>query len=283
MRPTRVPRPGSGSLEKAFATLLLPSGFLALLCAATALAVLAGWRRAGRRLAALLLTGLGALMLLPLDDWLLLPLENRFPPPVRYPERVDGVVVLANGPKGRHLRARDEPSIDEPNERFTALVELATRFPHARLVFTGGSGRDDPEGASEAEAARVYYERLGFDTGRILFEDRARNTFENAKNSFELVRPKPGEVWLLVTSARDMPRAVGVFRALGWDVQPWPVDYITEGRFLPVRLQLSMGRRLVRMDVAAYEWYALVWYWWTGRLGELFPGPAAGPGGERGP
>lgn len=256
---------------------------MALLTVATALATLAGWRRTRRHLSALLLAALVALMLLPLDDWLLLPLENRFPLPVRYPERVDGVVVLGNGPKGRHLRARDEPSIDEPNERFTALVELATRFPHARLVFTGGSGRDDPEGASEAEAARVYYERLGFETKRIVFEDRARNTFENAKNSLELVRPKPGEVWLLVTSARDMPRAFGVFQALGWEVQPWPVDYITEGRFQPIRLQLSIGRRLVRMDVAAYEWYALAWYWWTGRITEPFPGPDTGAGGDREP
>lgn len=252
-----------------------------LLSAAVLLAVVSG--RSPRRLAALLLAVLAALVLLPLDEWLLLPLENRFPPPVRYPERVDGVVVLANGPKGRQLRARGEPSIDEPNERFTALVELATRFPRARLVFTGGSGRDDPEGASEAEAARVFYERLGFDTGRILFEDRARNTFENARNSLELVRPAAGEVWLLVTSARDMPRAFGVFRALGWEVRPWPVDYITEGRFVPVRPQLAVGRRLVRMDVAAYEWYALLWYWWSGRLGEPFPGPDPAPQGDGSP
>jgi uncharacterized SAM-binding protein YcdF (DUF218 family) len=263
------------------ASVLFPSALLVLLLGVALLAALAGRWRMARFAAVPALVSLGAVVLFPLDDWLLIPLENRFPLAERYPPRVDGVVVLANGPKGRHLVARDEPSIDEPNERFTALVELARRFPEARLVFTGGSGAFDPEGASEAEAARVWYERIGFPVGRILFEDRATNTFENARNSLALARPQPGEVWLLITSARDMPRAFGAFRAAGWDIRPWPVDYVTEGRFEWLRPGLAVGRRLVRMDLAAYEWYGLLWYYLTGRIREPFPGPDPAPQGDR--
>ncbi|GBD42725.1 hypothetical protein HRbin40_00180 [bacterium HR40] len=270
-------------MERFLAGLLLPSSLLALLFAASSLGLLTGRLRAARRLAVLAMHVLVALVLLPLDEWLLLPLENRFPPPVRYPPQVDGVIVLGNGPKGRMLRARGEPSIDEPGERFLALLELATRFPQARLLFTGGAGREDPQGTSEAAAARVLYERLGFPTERILFEDEARNTFENARNSLALARPRAGEVWLLVTSARDMPRAVGAFRALGFDVRPWPVDYLTEGQLRWWRPQLAFGRRLVRMDVAAYEWYALLWYRLLGRVPELLPGLEPAAAGKNGP
>jgi uncharacterized SAM-binding protein YcdF (DUF218 family) len=40
----------------------------------------------------------------------------------------------------------------------------------------------------------------------------------------QLAAPKPGERWLLVTSAYHMPRAVGLFRKVGFAVEPYPVD-----------------------------------------------------------
>ena len=43
------------------------------------------------------------------------------------------------------------------------------------------------------------------------------------------LQPQPGETWLLVTSASHMPRSVGVFRQIGWEVVPWPVDHRTAG------------------------------------------------------
>ena len=41
-------------------------------------------------------------------------------------------------------------------------------------------------------------------------ERRSRNTQENAEFSRALAAPKPGERWLLVTSAFHMPRSVGL-------------------------------------------------------------------------
>src|SRR6266480_1643798 len=63
----------------------------------------------------------------------------------------------------------------------------------------------------------------------ILLEDRSRNTVENAIFSKALVQPKPGERWLLVTSGHHMPRAIGVFRKMGFPVEPYPVDWRTRG------------------------------------------------------
>jgi DUF218 domain len=62
---------------------------------------------------------------------------------------------------------------------------------------------------------------------RIIVERKSRNTTENAAFTKQLVMPKPGERWLLVTSAMHMPRAVGVFRKAGFAVDAYPVGYQT--------------------------------------------------------
>ena len=41
--------------------------------------------------------------------------------------------------------------------------------------------------------------------------------------------PREGEDWLLITSAFHMPRSMGIFRALGMDLDAYPVDYRTLG------------------------------------------------------
>ena len=109
------------------------------------------------------------------------------------------------------------------------MALLARTHPQARLVFTGSSGalRDigttDWSGAAVAE--RLFAEQ-GIDPVRLTFERNSRNTAENASLTLTQISPKPGEVWVLVTSAFHMPRAIASFNTAGWvDVIPWPVDY----------------------------------------------------------
>ena len=86
------------------------------------------------------------------------------------------------------------------------------------------------------------------------------------------MKPQPGEVWLLVTSARHMPRSVGVFRQEGWTVVPYPADYVTPRR-IGFTLGFDVAGGLGALDAAGYEWIGLVYYRLTGRIGMLFPGP----------
>ncbi len=89
----------------------------------------------------------------------------------------------------------------------------------------------------------------------------------------ELAAPKPGERWLLVTSGYHMPRAIGVFRRAGFEVEPFPVDWRTRGSVDALRPFMSVGDGLRRTDTAVREWVGLFVYWLTGRSSELFPAP----------
>ena len=91
-----------------------------------------------------------------------------------------------------------------------------------------------------------------------------------------LANPKPGERWLLVTSAYHMPRAMAAFRAAGFPVEAYPVDWRTRGPIDAVQPFGSLGEGLRRTDTAVHEWVGLLAYRLTGRTAELFPGALIG-------
>lgn len=248
-----------------------PANFLVLL-AVVALAVqLFGRRRLGLALNALFTALLVALMLLPVGARLIYPLEARFPQPI-LPERVDGVIVLGGAVDPSASAAWGRPTVNHAADRMTEFAWLARKYPEARLVFTGGSGSLSRPDMTEAPIARAVFERMGAPVDRILFEDKSRNTFENAVFTRELVRPQPGETWVLITSAYHMPRSVGIFRKLGWTVLPDPVGYYT-GEDSTTRIGPNLAGDLSLIDEAVHEWLGLLTYRLLGRTDAIFPGP----------
>jgi len=253
--------------------LLIPASniliFAALLGAA--LHVL-GYRRIGRILVAVALLGFLACGFGPAGAMLLRPLEDRFAPPAAIAAEPTGIVVLGGGLDARISNARKTFTLSEDGSRLTTGVALALRYPHARLVFTGGSA-EVFGGPDEATPAKRFFEALGIPPDRIVIESRSRNTAENALFTRDLVQPKPGQVWLLVTSAAHMPRAVGSFRRAGFEVVPYPASYRTAGTssdFWPAG-DASAGLSLT--DAAMHEWVGLIAYRIAGKTNALLPGP----------
>lgn len=229
------------------------------------------WRAAGRILVAATAAAALALTFTPLPHWLLLPLEERFPLPGAMPERVDGVVILGGAANAWVSDARGQPNVRASADRLIAGAILARRYPDARVLFTGGSARVGG-GPGEAPPSVAILIALGVPRERLVVEDRSRNTWENARLSQPMVQPRPGETWLLVTSAAHMPRAVGIFRRVRWPVVPYPVDYETTGDPAPPPpYSLQAGIELA--SIAMSEWYGLVAYRLLGRTDRLFPGP----------
>jgi uncharacterized SAM-binding protein YcdF (DUF218 family) len=236
--------------------------------------VLLAWRRRrwGLRLLYAGVGGFVLLAVLPVDRWMIAPLENRFPQVTSPPAHVDGIIVLGGAVDPQRTADHGIPALSWAAERMTTFAGLARRYPDAKLVFTGGSVELKSGIPTEAEVARTLFTELGVDQKRMIYEDTSRTTFENAENSYRLVNPKPGEVWILVTSANHMPRSVGVFRHVGWKVLPWPVAFKT-----PYSQSIAVlgyfVTHLAIVDLAFHEWAGAAVYYLTGRSDTLFPGP----------
>jgi len=241
----------------------IPSNLVILIGSVGLLLLPTRFARAGRWLAFVSLIFLAILGLSPIGNALLIPLEDRFPPWDAARGAPDGIIVLGGtidawGPR---------------NERLLVVPELLRRYPNAHVLFSGGSGALIDDGDPEAKFAARLLNSLGIAPSRIILEDRSRNTLENAVFSKAIVQPKPGERWLLVTSAYHMPRAIGVFRKAGFPVEPYPVDWRTRGAEDAMRPFATIGDGLRRTNTAVHEWVGLAVYWLTGRSSELFPAP----------
>ena len=224
-----------------------------------------------RRLLTLLVTGLVAVIVFPIGNLLLLPLEERFPQPNPLPAKVDGIIMLGGAQQPRLTRAHGQPAMNGRAERMTTFLALARQYPGAKLLFSGGSGEFLHQEVNEADTVRLFLQQQGFDADRVVYESRSRNTYENAVNSKALAQPKAGETWLLVTSAADVPRAVGIFRKIGWPVLPFPCDYnALRGEWAP---NLALLDALSTIDHGLHEWIGLAVYYLTGKTSSFFPAP----------
>lgn len=205
--------------------------------------------------------------LTPLGNAVTLSLEQQYSKPnLADSDRVDGIVILGGIIDTLVASRRHEITLGEAAERLTESAALAKRFPDARIVFAGGAGSLIYDAVDEASMAKSFLTRIGVDAARITLESESKNTWQNAIYAKRLVQPQPGERWLLVTSAFHMPRAAGVFRAAGFDVTPYPVDFLTRGKedLFSIRAHPSDAWALI--DQAAKEWVGTLVYALTGRF-----------------
>jgi uncharacterized SAM-binding protein YcdF (DUF218 family) len=201
------------------------------------------------------------------------PLEATFPAPDAPPANVTGIIVLGGGMDVEINSVRGGYELNRAGDRFVAVVHLAQLYPDARLVLSGGVGDIDQEGEPEAIAAQRMLVALGVDPARIVVETASRNTNENAVMTRDAIDPRPGETWLLVTSAFHMPRSVGLFRKAGIHVIAWPVDYRgtgTEGFGITAHQPVE---NVATTTLALREWTGLLVYWMTGRIDQFVPQP----------
>lgn len=259
-------------VSKIFWLIAEPVTLLVLVAALGVLISFTRWARTGRRLCAVAVVGLLIVLFTPIGAALLRPLENRFPPPPADLPAPTGIIVLGGALDEAKSEARGQTILSDDGMRLIAGLELARRYPKAQLIFTGGSGSVLEE-RPEAVGAQRFWLELGGPPERMIFEDRSRNTWENALFTRALAQPKPGDSWLLVTSAWHMPRAMGIFRRAGFRVIAYPVAYRTFDNERDWTRLASPSDRIGALDLAVREWVGLLAYRLTGKTNALFPAP----------
>lgn len=258
--------------SKLFWLVAQPGNLLAILLGIGAALLWTRWRSAARLVVTAVAIVLGVVTTLPIGEWLLSPLEEHIARPMVLPEHADGIVVLGGAVDARLTETRGELHLRDSGERIVAGLQLARRYPNARILFSGGiPGLLAGRSAHQARWLSALLHDAGISPDRVIYEDNSRNTFENAVFGKRAVDPEPAETWLLVTSASHMPRALGCFRNVGWAVVPYPVDYQTQPDPDWTPQDISLLNGLALATTAAREWTGLVMYRLSGKTPSLLP------------
>jgi uncharacterized SAM-binding protein YcdF (DUF218 family) len=261
-------------LSKTLGIMMLPVNVLIGLGVLGAILLATRFRPLGHKLVIASFVLLMIVGFSPLGSLLLYSLEQRFPLWDAARGAPDGIIILGGSIDPDLSLAHGTAVVHSAADRIVAAAALARRYPNARIVFSGGNANLISNDAKEGDFAGEVLESLGIAKSRLTIERLSRNTLENAQFSKALVAPKPGERWLLVTSAYHMPRSVGLFRKSGFPVEPYPVDWRVGGRSDLFSFMEIAVDGLSRTDLATREWIGLLAYRITGKTDELFPGPA---------
>ena len=267
--------------SKTIGFFLMPTNFACSLLVLGLLMAKTRFAHIARRLSYIAIIALIIMAYSPLGHIILLPLEECIKRPLNIEnmQAPDGFVVLGGSIDTIVTKARGSIAINESGERLTQIVELAHRFPNARIVFSGGSGKIFSTNMSESDAARSFFAQMGLNPDRLVFEGKSQNTWQNARYTKDLLKPTHQQRWLLVTSAFHMPRSLGCFRKVGMNVIPWPVDYRTRGTSDIYRFFDQASEGWKRVDIGVREWAGLLAYRLSGRINSF--SPARRPGQAR--
>lgn len=173
-------------------------------------------------------TGLALLLLCslhPIANAIGYELEHSSTSTYRTDVTYDAVILLGGIVDEDVGAATNLPSLNDNVERLVVTYQLL-RDDKARVVIIS-SGTINKKLAAYSETAVLarQLEGWGIAKERIIIEDRALNTRDNAVYSQQIARERGLERVVIVTSAFHMPRAAECFAAVGMTVDTLSVDY----------------------------------------------------------
>jgi len=132
------------------------------------------------------------------------------------------------------------------------------------MLVSGGITGTDAGSAPEGEALRRAAETLGVDPRDIVVENESKNTREEAIVIARMLAGRNARPIVLVTSATHMARALGVFRAAGFDPVPSASAYKSDHsleryRWAPNDLGLLLFQSFVYDEAAQFYYRARGW------------------------
>lgn len=201
----------------------------------------------------------------PIGHNILVYQESQYPVLTNLPKKIDGIIVLGGSVDFKKSFVWGQGQLNVNAPRITEMIALAKQYPKAKIVFTGGNGNVEKSSSSESAELNKLLKHIGFDTKRITYEDKSRNTYENMIFSKDIVKPKKGEVWLLLTSAYHMKRSDEIFNSNGWEVIPYPAGYLTrrDYRLIP---NFELPENMFKLQIAVKEMIGIMAYTLTGKI-----------------
>lgn len=210
-------------LSKIFYFLLLPFSWIVLFFVWSYVTRNPIWKRKLR-------TGALLLLLIFSNPWLshkaLQWLEEE-PNPIQKTYKIGIVLsgILENG-----MNTSEQTHLTQSADRIVEAIRLYKNGIIQQILITGGKADIHFTNAHEGQSLVKLVKSMGVPDSAILLENRAKNTFENAKFTYELLGDGSGDL-LLITSAFHMKRASACFRKVGFKPDTYPVDFRSPSEF----------------------------------------------------
>lgn len=183
------------------------------------------------------------------------------------------VVLLSAGSRNVRAAGGRLPMVTHP----TALRALETARVYRLLgnpivVCSGGRTDPEPDALPESEAMRLAMIQLGVPADRIVGESESSNTHDEAVALKRILKEHGIERFVIVTSPIHMGRSLATFASEGLYPVGSAAPLYQERRnrpqlfpLMPTNAALDVGNAVI------YEWFARVYYWQRGWLGEPRP------------
>jgi uncharacterized SAM-binding protein YcdF (DUF218 family) len=203
-------------------------------------------RRRPRLARVLLVAGLGSLWLLslPIVADALTRLTEHYPPlDLAQATQAQAIVILGGGGQRAYAPEYAGPAVEPlllERLAYGAYIARQTALP----VLVTGNGIE--AAAMSATLARNFGIQVRW------LEDRAYDTFDNARNSAQLLQADGVQRVVLVTGTTHLWRAAHEYSAAGLEVVPAPVGVLAE-RDVGLQRYLPGASALVRSYMASYE------------------------------
>lgn len=207
----------------------------------------------------------GALILLffalsPVSNAMLYRLEHASPSTYRSDVTYDAVILLGGLGDERVTAETGQPAYNDNVERLVATHRL---LADGRARFAVVSGAAMNASLVDSGEARVLARQLaawGIEPSRVIVEEQARNTHENAVYSKRIASERGFEKVLMVTSAFHMRRAVECFEAVGMKVDTLAVDYRAHKRMIDSDSFFPRAEALAKSTATLREFFGLYIY-----------------------
>lgn len=176
----------------------------------------------------------------------------------------EALVVLGGGVQTVSARGQVLAQLQStPSLRILEAARLYKLLAPRIVIVTGGIADKRTELRPEAEQMANALTAAGIPADRIVIDAEATTTHDHPRTVGPLLAAHHVRQFVVITSPMHMRRALGVFRAQGYD----PVGAVSalQSEQLASRpLLLPNDDSMMLSNQALYEYAALVMYWWRG-------------------
>jgi len=244
--------------KKIAGALVLPPGIFILLIGATGLMLLYSRRWRIGIINLIVSLALWALSIVPVTNWLMQGLESEF----SFPANPSGDVIILLGGGAINgvpdINGQAAPTYTSLN-RIVAAVRLYQRL-QLPIIVSGGRVYADND-VAEATVARRFLAELGVPEDRIIEEDRARDTAQNARLAAAICRQHGFSRPIVLTAAYHLKRARLAFDAAGMKVTAFPAYFLGSQKAAYTPRHLLPSAHALQSSVKALHEYLGIWYY----------------------